>query len=67
MTPKRRKILIVCLIVLAVSMAVMAVSTVIQVIHNGWEAFSVINTVPFFGMAIVLIIFLQNDKKKDDK
>ena len=67
LTPKRRRIILVCLIILAISMAVLAVSTIIQIIHNGWETVSVVNFVPFMGMASVMIAVLASDKKRGDK
>jgi len=65
MTPKQRKRMKICLIILAVSMAVMAISTVIQIVHNGWGTSSAINIVPFSGAAVVMIVMLGKDKKKD--
>ena len=67
MTSKQRKVVKTCLIILTISMAVMAISTIINVIHNGWEAFSVVNIVPFIGMAGVMVSILTSDKNEDDK
>ena len=65
MVQKQQKLVKLCLILLSVSMAVMAISTVVQIIHNGWGSVHAVNIVPFCGMAVVLITLLSNDKKKD--
>ena len=67
MTPKRRKIVIICLIIFAVSLATVAVSTVIQIIHNGWDNLSFINYVPFIGITAAMISVLVNLKNDKDK
>ena len=41
--------------------AVFAVSTIVQIIHNGWDAFNVVNLVPFFGMTAVMVVILRNN------
>ena len=64
MTPKKRKILLGCVIVMAVCMVVYAISTVMNVVHNGWDTVGVINFVPFIGF-VPLIVILANDKKGD--
>ena len=66
MTPKRRKTVTICLIIIAISMVLMLVSAIVQSIHNGWQSFNTVNMVPFLGCAIVMIIILRGDKKKDD-
>ncbi|MDR3013072.1 MAG: hypothetical protein LBU70_07665 [Chitinispirillales bacterium] len=67
MTTKQRKLVKICSIILAISLAVMVVSTVIQIINSGWESFNMVNIVPFLGVAVVMIAILASDKKKDDK
>ena len=67
MTPKQKNLIKLCLVVLAISMLVMAISTVVQIIHNGWESFNTVDIVPFGGMAVAIIAILASDKKKDDK
>ena len=67
MTLKQRKIIKLCLVILTISMIVMVVSTVIQIINNGWEAFKIINIIPFVGMATTMIVILTGNKKVDDK
>ena len=67
MKPKSRNVVIVCAVILAVCLVVFAVSTVIQIVHNGWDAFSVVNLVPFFGMVAVMIVILTGGKNKDGK
>jgi len=67
MKPKRRKIVMICTVILAVCLVVFAISTILQIVHNGWDSFSVVNFVPFIGMAVVMIVILTGDKKKDDK
>ena len=67
MTPKQRKTVKVSLIILAISMAVMAVSTIISIIHSGWATTSIINFVPFIGILCAMIAIYGSDKKKNDK
>ena len=67
MTTKQRKLVRICLIILALSMLTMAISTFIQIQHNGWESVNTINTVPFGGMVVVLIIMLKRDDKEKAK
>ena len=49
MTPKRKKTVAICLAILAVSMVVLVVSTIVQIIHNGWDSVNVSTLVPFYG------------------
>jgi len=67
MTPNQRKIIKICFVILAVSMAVMAVSTVINIVNNGWEVFSIINVVPFIGVFVAMIAIFIGNKDKSDK
>lgn len=67
MTPKQRKTITVCLIILAISMAVMAISTIINLINNGWEAFNMVSFVPFIGMTLAMIVILESGKKENEK
>jgi surface polysaccharide O-acyltransferase-like enzyme len=64
MSPRQRKLMTVCLVILVVSMAIMAVNTIIDISRNGRETFDAINIFPFISMAVVLIIILANNKKK---
>ena len=63
MTPKRRRMIKICLAILAVSMAVMAISTFVQISHNGWESVNLITIVPFIGMGAVMIALIKRDDK----
>ena len=63
MTPKRKKMIKICLVILAVSMAVMAISTFVQISHNGWTSTNTITIVPFMGMGAVMIALLKRDDK----
>jgi hypothetical protein len=67
MSAKRRKTIIICCIILALSMVVLAISTVIQVIHNGWEAITIVNFAPFIGMAVAITTVLINSKKNNEE
>ena len=67
MTPKQRKAIKLCLVILAVSMIVMAISMFVQINHNGWESVNATTIIPFCGMAAVMIMLLKRDDKKDDK
>jgi|GEM_PF-2278516 len=67
MTTKQRRLVRICLIILALSMLTMAISTFVQIHHNGWESVNAINTVPSGGMMVVLIIMLKRDDKEKAK
>ncbi|MCL2300493.1 MAG: hypothetical protein FWC27_10165 [Firmicutes bacterium] len=65
MTARQRRVFTACIIISAAAMAVMAVSAVIDVVHNGWDALSVVNFAPFCGLPAMIAI-LVNDRKNDD-
>ena len=67
MTSKGRIIIKICAVVLALSIAVMAVSMVIQIIHFGWEEFNAVNIIPLLGMAVAMVVMLLSGRKKDGK
>jgi len=52
---------------LAVSIAVMAVSTIINIVNNGWEVLSIINVVPFIGVFVAMIAIFAGNKDKSNK
>ena len=63
MTPKGRKTIRICLAILAVSMVVMVVSTIMQISHNGWDSTNTITLVPFLCSGAVMIALLKRDDK----
>jgi hypothetical protein len=65
MTPKQEKIVKICFIVLAISMAVMAISSVIQIVNEGWDSFNVITIVPFIGIVVSMIVVFASGKKTE--
>ena len=67
MKPKNRKVVIVCLIIFAASLVVAAISTVIQIIHNGWSNLSLLNIAPFIGMSVAMISALASTRDKKEK
>jgi len=56
-----------CLVILAISMAVMAVSSVMNILRTGWSNYYAVNLIPFLGMATVVIAILSYDNKADGK
>ena len=70
MTQKQRKTIKVCLIIVAISMAVVTASTIISIIYGGWGALSIVNIVLLISGALVLVgssAVLASNKKKDNK
>ncbi len=67
MTPRERNTVRICLVILAISIALMVVNMVIEIISNGWKLVSTMNIVPFLGIAFVMLVILKANKKKDDK
>jgi len=65
MTPKQNSILKICFVIFAISMAVMAISTIIDLIRNGWEALNVISFVPFIALISAFSTIFANKKMKD--
>ena len=67
MTSKQRKIIKLCLVILAVSVVVMAISTFVQVIQHGWQATDIdtFTFAPMGAVAIMLAVILKNEKKDD--
>ena len=63
MTSRQRRVLKICFVTLAISMTVMTVSSVIQLVNNGWDSFSMITVVPFIGMIVSFVILIAIDKK----
>ena len=63
MTPKRKKTVAICLAILAVSMVVLVVSTIVQIIHNGWDSVNVSTLVPFMGMGAVMIALFHREEE----
>ncbi|MCL2486724.1 MAG: hypothetical protein FWE86_03900 [Oscillospiraceae bacterium] len=70
MTQKQRKTIKVCLIIVAISMAVVTASTIISIIYGGWGALSIVNIVLLISGALVLVgssAVLASNKKKNNK
>ena len=67
MAPKQRNTIRICLIILAISLVIMAASTIIHVIHDGWDTLNLVNFVPFISVASAMFIIYSGDRKKDDK
>ncbi|MCL1882358.1 MAG: hypothetical protein FWF81_01210 [Defluviitaleaceae bacterium] len=64
-TQKQRKAIIVSFIILLISFAISAISTIIDVFNNGWENVSVLNIVPLIGMIVIMIAILYGAKEKN--
>ena len=67
MTSKHRRIINICLIILAISMAIMAINEVINIFNNGWGSFNMVSIAPFSGIAVVMIVILASSKKMSNK
>ena len=67
MKPMQKNVLKICLIVLIVALLVMLASTVILIIHDGWEAFKPVYAFPSVGMFIAIIALLVKNKKDSGK
>ncbi|MCL2718940.1 MAG: hypothetical protein FWE14_09210 [Lachnospiraceae bacterium] len=65
MTPKQEKIVKICFIILAISMAVMAISSVIQIVNEGWESLNMITVIPFIGIIVSMIVIFASGKKPE--
>ena len=62
MTPKRRRVLQVCLVILVISLVVMTISSLIS--HGKVE---VTNFVPFIGIIPVTVMLIRGGNGKNDK
>ena len=66
-TPNQLKVIRVCLVLLSISVAIMVISTIIDIVQNGWGTIHAFNIAPFSGIIVVMIIILANNKKNDTK